>query len=315
MENRLATAKMPIIGHFSMDLTLRILNVPSSSYYKNIKLIPVRPIKLAPFNRRGRPRQKYCQLINHHLILETSVIELLKEFRKKDEFSNAGGCRAIPHYLRRDNGIIINHKRVYRICKEHKLLLPKNKKNKFKQKKICINRKITGPNQLWQFDIKSDLIQGENRTFYLMSIIDVFTKEIVGYHIGLNCKSIHLQNCFELAFQKLSDKEKCNLTIRSDNGPQMTSNQFTKYIKEKVINQEFIPPGNPNKNAFIESFFSIFETEFIQVHYFENFTEVYKKVVWYINYYNTKRLHGSLKYLTPLDYKNRFSPLEKTIYA
>ena len=55
----------------------------------------------------------------------------------------------------------------------------------------------------------------------------------------------------------------------------------------------------PNKNAHIESFNSIFETEFLQVRYFASMKDVYKQVLEYITVYNSYRVHGSLKYHSP----------------
>ena len=74
-------------------------------------------------------------------------------------------------------------KKVYRLCREFGLLLPRPKKKRRKYEKICVNRRINGPNQLWEFDIKQGVIHGENRAFYFLAFIDVFLREIVGYLI------------------------------------------------------------------------------------------------------------------------------------
>lgn len=56
----------------------------------------------------------------------------------------------------------------------------------------------------------------------------------------------------------------------------MTSNQFNHYITTVGLEHEFIPVRTPNKNAFIESFFSIYETQFLQVRYFNSLKEAYE---------------------------------------
>jgi putative transposase len=129
---------------------------------------------------------------------------------------------------------------------------------------MSINRNVTGPNQLWQFDIKYGYIHGENRHFYLLAFKDVFNKEIVGYHIGLNCKAHHLRLTFQEAVRQQGIENLSRLVIRSDNGPQMMSCQFQEHV-ESFCEHEFIPAGCPNENAYIESFFSIVGTEFFQV--------------------------------------------------
>jgi len=86
----------------------------------------------------------------------------------------------------------VNHKKIYRLCKENQLLLKRKKKIK-QIKKLASNQIVTGPNQLWQFDIKYGYIHGENRHFYFLAFVDVFTKKVMGYHLGHFCKASDLK--------------------------------------------------------------------------------------------------------------------------
>ena len=211
------------------------------------------------------------------------------------------------HYLRRDYGYYINHKKIYRLCIENNLLLPRKKKKR-KYNKVCTNKTITGPNQLWEFDIKYGYIHGENLYFFGLFYIDIFTRKIVGYHIGKSCKAGDLVFTLDNALNNEGiNSIDNNLVIRSDNGPQMTSHLFKSYLSELNFNldHEFIPSGECNKNAHIESFNSIFDTEFLQVKYFNNFLEAYEATVNFIIFYNEDRIHGSLKYNTPLEVHER----------
>jgi putative transposase len=192
------------------------------------------------------------------------------------------------------------------MCRENKLLLPRKKKKKCSGFKIAENRKINGPNQLWQFDIKYGYIHGENKFFYLLAFIDVFTREVISYYVGTTCKALDLTNTFAIAFEKLNFEDQQRLVIRSDRGPQMTSWMFKNYMATLPALHELIPVHNPNRNAYIESFFSIFEIAFLQVFKFENFSDAYAEVVRYINFYNTRRLHGRIGYITPSELKQSF---------
>ena len=91
------------------------------------------------------------------------------------------------------------------------------------------------------------------------------------------------------------------MVIRSDNGPQMSSHRFYFYLKnlEKKLTHEFIPPRSPDRNAFIEAFNSILEAEVLQVQYFKSFEEVYAAMVRFIDFYNNRRLHGSIGNRSP----------------
>ena len=215
--------------------------------------------------------------------------------------------------MRRDYGFHINGKKLYRLCKENNLLLPRNQKKIKKNRKICTNKVITAPNQLWEFDIKYGYIHGENRHFYILAFIDVFNRKQVNYHVGLSCKAHDLKFTFNEALKKENITDNKSLTIRSDNGPQMTSLMFKNYIDTLELEHEFIPPGACNKNAHIESFNSIIESDFLQVRYFKNFEDVYRQTLEWMKFYNEKRIHGSLKMMSPIDFSKKFNQGEVTI--
>jgi len=275
---------------------LKLCKIPKSTYYDSLK----EKVKKSP---PGRKAPGFSSNYDGDIIKDSKIVEIIKEYRSRPEFQNSVGCKALHEYIERDHRLTVNHKKIYRLCRQHKLLLP-NKIKKIKiNKKLSKNRVINAPNKLWQFDIKTGYIHGENKYFYLLAIIDVFTRQIINYHIGYNCKAKDLKNTFQEAIRKHNPKLE-DLAIRSDNGPQMTSYMFYNYVNEVGLEHEFIPKKTPNKNAFIESFFSIFEIQFLQVWYFNSMSDVFEKVVDYIDFYNNKRLHGSVYYKTPSEFRS-----------
>jgi len=90
--------------------------------------------------------------------------------------------------------------------------------------------------------------------------------------------------------------------MRSDNVTQFTSKFFSSTCKALGINHERIPNATPNKNAHIEAFHSILQREVFGYKYFESFQEAYEEMQEFIELYNTKRIHGSLKYMNPQDF-------------
>ena len=303
MEDRLAVGKHYIEQGYTIGFVLAVCEVASSTWYDRQRR--AKSPASTPQGKRGRPYPGYSYDIQGNPVLDCSIVLLLKQYRSRPECMNAVGYHCLRHYLRRDHGIIVNPKKLYRLCKAHDLLLPRHRKKRQKHHKISRNRVITQPNRLWQFDIKYGYIHGENRHFYLAAFKDIFDKEIVGYHIGLHCQGHHLALAFQEAVRKRQLNDTSGLVIRSDNGPQMTSYQFQQSLAEQC-EHEFIPPGCPNKNAYIESFFSIIETEFLQVRYFNTFQEAYVQLVDFIDYYNQRRLHGSLFYLPPREFQQRY---------
>ncbi len=202
-----------------------------------------------------------------------------------------------------ERSIYINHKKIYRLCSENNLLLFKHgEKNKRKFTKTrCKNIDVMGVNQLWQFDLKYIWIHGENRWCFFLGFIDVFSKKITGWYVGKSCKAGDLVFTLNQAIKSEGIRSDQPLVIRSDNGPQMSSNRFYFYLKnlEKKLTHEFIPPRSPDRNAYIEAFNSILEIEFLQVHYFKTFEEVYGALIKFIYFYNNRRLHGSLGNKSP----------------
>lgn len=212
----------------------------------------------------------------------------------------------MSYYLAIERQLYINHKKVYRLCSENNLLLFKkglSNKRQFKKSR-CNYSEVTGPNQLWQFDLKYIWIHGENRWCFFLGFIDVASKRITGWYVGRTCKAGDLVLTLNQAIKSEKISSDHPLIIRSDNGPQMSSNRFYFYLKhlESKLTHEFIPPRSPDRNAYIEAFNSILENEVLQVRYFKNFEEVYEAMVKFIEFYNNRRLHGSIGYLSPKMY-------------
>ena len=263
-------------------------------------------MKKPQMEKKGCPLPGYSLNLQGKPVFDPIILETLRHYRNREEFQNWGSYKVLSRYLLREHGLRVNAKKVYRLCREEGLLLSRPKKRRRKYGKICINRRINGPNQLWEFDIKQGIIHGENRPFHFLAFIDVFSREIVGYHIGLSCRSIHLKMALKEALRRQGIGRDNRLVIRSDNGTQMISHQFRKHVEELGIHHEFTPFSCPEKNAYVEAFFSLYEVEFLQTKYFRNFREVVEETMHFIDFYHKRRLHGSLFHLPPLEFKKMY---------
>jgi putative transposase len=213
------------------------------------------------------------------------------------------GYRKLALCLRQQYKIIINKKKVYRLCKELGILKEQRKLIAKHPRRLARNRVITSVNQLWEIDIKYGYITGEDRFFYLMSIIDVYDRVIVDYHIGLTCEGKHAAHIVERALwkRKLINTSQRPI-IRTDNGPQFISNKFEKACETLKVEHERIPPKTPNLNAHIESFHSIIERDCYAKHEFSSYTEAYEVTTSFIDFYVNRYLHGSLKDMSPAEF-------------
>ena len=133
----------------------------------------------------GRSIPGYSLNKNNKKISDEQIKEYIIQIIEDEGYSY--GYLKITYALRRNFHLLINKKKVYRLCKELNLLKPQRKTKTKHPKKIARNRVVTGSNQLWQTDIKYGYVTGEDKFFYILSIIDVADRSIVAFHMGLRC--------------------------------------------------------------------------------------------------------------------------------
>ncbi|UOR11001.1 DDE-type integrase/transposase/recombinase [Halobacillus amylolyticus] len=152
--------------------------------------------------------------------------------------ASAYGYRKLTSCLRRDYDLIINKKKVYRLYKELDILIPQREVKEKAPRHLAKNRRVTGPNQLCQVDIKYGSVRSSRRFFFLAIAIDVYDRSIVGYYHGHVCEGSHIVSMLEQALQNrgLNDGEK-NLIIRSDNGPQFCGWAFHRFCEERGLGE------------------------------------------------------------------------------
>lgn len=148
-------------------------------------------------------------------------------------------------YLYYRQGIKVNKKRIYRLMKENDLLVTR-KRYEAKRKVSRPKPKASYPNQIWGTDMTKIKI-GSWGWYYLVIVLDWFTKEISGYHLSLQSKSRNWQQALEEVVQKRFPKGiKESLTnplyLVSDNGCQPTSLSYMKACLALVSNRS-LPAG------------------------------------------------------------------------
>jgi putative transposase len=281
---------------------LRLIGVLESTYYARKKRLSEQPKTRKEVAAVGRPIPEYSLTTDGHRISDAQIEEWLMELVEGEE--HGYGYRNLAHALYMQCALVLNHKKAYRLCKKLGLLQKKPNK-KFKHpRRIAKNRLVTGPNQLWQIDIKYGYVHGYDRFFFLFDMIDVFDRYIVGYHLGSSCDAKDVCATMKRALDARLKPGEAAPVIRSDNGPQFLSHAFGDMCldENRPIEHERIPPKTPNMNAYIESFHSIIERDLYAKEYFETFEEAYKAVHQYIEFYNLRRFHGSLKKMSPNQY-------------
>ena len=280
----------------SRQKVLEICDVPRSTYYWRRKH-PERRIATGG----GRPIPGYSRDRDGHRVPDARIKACIR--RLLQDHHHASGYRKLAKLLRQKYHLIISKKKVYRLCKELGGLLPQRQIKQPVPRTIARNRVVTRPNQLWQLDIKYGYVAGLERHFYVAGIIDVFDRQIVGYHVDKVCHTRHVIKAVQKALLKRNGHgQSHSLVIRTDNGPQFKSKAFYEFCQQINLEHERIPNKMPNKNAYIEAFHSILERECLRWNCFETFEQAFEEVDRFIRFYNTERLHGSLKDLPPQEY-------------
>ena len=110
---------------------LRYAGVSRSSWYyhKHVKTLDKRS------QNKGRKPPGYTLNRSNKIIRDEKIIFILKQYRNKIEFHNGGGYIKLTHYLKREHGLYINKKKIYRLCRENNLLFEHKKRSKNPGKK------------------------------------------------------------------------------------------------------------------------------------------------------------------------------------
>ncbi|WP_141673998.1 integrase core domain-containing protein, partial [Gilliamella sp. Occ3-1] len=102
---------------------------------------------------------------------------------------------------------------------------------------------------------------------------------------------------------KLAEYNGYPLKIRVDNGPEFTGNTFTNWAKTHGITIDYIKPGSPYQNGYIERFNRTYRTEVLDLYLFNNLAQARRITEEWLTIYNTERPHEALNNMTPIKYK------------
>ncbi len=195
-----------------------------------------------------------------------------------------------------------NHKRVYRIyCELHlnqKRRARKRLPHRERQALLVPQR----PNQVWSADFMSDGLHAGNR-FRTFNVIDDFNRQCLAVEIDTSITGRRLIRIFE----RLRSDRGLPEVLRVDNGPEFLSADFVTWAESAGMFIQYIQPGEPNQNAYIERFNRTYREEVLDLYLFRNLAEVRETTYWWMIDYNESRPHDSLENMTPLEVLQRYA--------
>lgn len=260
-------------------------------------------------------RAGYYKYLSHKPSSREIENQIFSEKIKKvfEEHKGRYGSLRISKVLESD-GIIINHKRVAKLMRIMGLISKGTRyrykkysqKNPHEEHPNLLNQifKSDAQNKIWVGDIT--YIPTKKKTLYLAVFVDVFSRKVVGWAMDTQMKECLVMNAFRQAYGK--EHPEPGLIVHTDQGSQFNSGNFQLLLKAKEAIHSESRKGNPYDNALVESFYRTIKRELIQDSHFETPEQAQKEIFKYIElYYNTRRIHSSLGYLSPLEYEKQNS--------
>jgi len=197
-------------------------------------------------------------------------------------------------YLRNVKGFGWNHKRVYRIYRELELNL------RIKPRKRLV-RQVPAPlavpdgiNQTWSMDFMHDQL-ADGRSIRVLNVIDDFNREALGIEVDFSLPAERVVR----TLGQIVDWRGKPASIRCDNGPEYLSNAITEWASARQIKLEYIQPGQPQQNAYIERFNRTARYEWLSQFEWDDLDHVQSAATQWMWFYNHERPHMALGGFTP----------------
>ncbi|MCL6625068.1 MAG: IS3 family transposase [Alicyclobacillus shizuokensis] len=223
------------------------------------------------------------------------------------------GSPKITQLLRRE-GVRVGQKTVARIMREHglrsrvvrkyKATTDSNHAYPVHDNRLNQSFEAERPNQIWMADIT--YVPTEEGWLYVASIMDLFTRKIVGWHADSRMTKALVIKALEQAVCR--ERPKGPVLHHSDRGSQYASHDYQQKLREYGMIPSMSRRGNCYDNACMESFHSVLKRELVYQEKFKTRDEAKRRIWEYIEvWYNRQRIHSSLGYMTPMEFEKAYN--------
>ena len=219
------------------------------------------------------------------------------------------GYRLIARTLKNE-GQVVNHKRVLRLMREDNLLSLRRTKYVFTTDSrhdlpiypnLARRVGLTGLNQLWVADITYIRLRSE--FIYLAVVLDAHSRRVIGWELGRNLQVELAIGALQMALNG-RDWKAGELIHHSDRGVQYASTEYTKMLEQREIQISMSRRGNPYDNARAERFMRTLKEEEVYGKAYQNLEDARSRIGEFLEQvYNRQRMHSALRYLTPEEFE------------
>jgi putative transposase len=191
----------------------------------------------------------------------------------------------------------VNHKKLQRLWREEGLRVPQRRRRK--RPGITTAASVPAadaPNRVWAVDFQFDSTT-DGRPVKIVSIVDERTREALGGLVARSITSDHLIS----ELDRLATTAGHPAVLRCDNGPELACAAMADWAGQRT-GLWFIPPGQPWRNGYIESFNGRLRDECLNINLFWSLTHAQVVIADWKEEYNHQRRHSALGYQTPARY-------------
>jgi putative transposase len=214
------------------------------------------------------------------------------------------GYRRLTILLRRE-GWSANHKLIYRLYRQENLIVrTKARKKRAAQPRVPLGS-ASKANERWSMDFMADRLE-DGRAFRVLTVIDQFSRECPLLEVGASLTGRQVVDCLE----RLALFRGMPQAITLDNGAEFCSRALDAWAYQHGVKLDFIRPGKPVENGFIESFNGKLRDECLNTEIFFTLEDARQKLERWRRDYNEQRPHSALGGLPPMEHLRRI--VEKT---
>jgi len=206
------------------------------------------------------------------------------------------------YHLLRNDGVIVNHKRVYKLYKELGLTMKRKCKKRLPaSERISLDLPMQ-PNEIWSIDFMTDTLT-TGRRFRTFNVLDDFNREGLAIEVDVSLPGARISRVLD----HIAEQRGYPNYVRCDNGPELRSGALQSWAKEHGVTISYIEPGKPTQNAFIERFNGTYRREILNAYLFRSLAEVKAITEQWLDEYNSIRPHAGIGNIPPKKFARKNS--------